>query len=195
MKKDLLHALAISFLVPIFAIPFLVNTNLLDKIPFVSLFLFIAFPIATLVGMAIAEVIGKKLPILLQVARFALVGVLNTIMDFGILNFLILLTGITGGLGIILMNATSFSTSIVNSYFWNKEWVFPTRKGASFITFFLVTLVGLGVNTAIVFIMTTFMSPAFGVSPGLWANIAKALATGVSLFWNFAGYKIIVFKQ
>ena len=186
-KRDIFFALAISYLVSIFSITILVNTDLLDRIPFVLVFLFAAFPIATVFGTLIAILVGKKIPILWQVAKFALVGVLNTIMDFGILNFLILITGIVSGVWIIIMNATSFSVSIVNSYYWNKEWVFPT--------IFLVTIVGLGLNTGIVFVLTTYVHPILGVSPKMWANIAKALATGVSLFWNFAGYKIIVFRQ
>lgn len=194
-KRDVLLAIAIAYLVSIFSIPFFVNTNLFDKIPFVFPLLFAGFPVATLAGTIIAILIGKRIPILWQVAKFALVGALNTVMDFGILNFLILVTGIISGAWIIVMNAASFSLSIFNSYFWNKEWVFPSRKQARFSTFFVLTLIGLGLNTGIVFVFTTYIPPILNLSPTLWANIAKVIATGVSLFWNFGAYKLIVFND
>lgn len=195
MKKDIFYALAIAYLVSIFSIPFLINTDLLGKIPMIFPLLFIVFPLLSVIGVYVSFLIGKKLPILWQIAKFAIVGVLNTIMDFGILNFLILLTGIVSGVWIIIMNATSFTVSIFNSYYWNKEWVFPSRKEAHFLTFFLVTLIGLGLNTGIVFVLTTYVPPFFGFSATIWANIAKVLATGVSLIWNFGAYKLVVFKN
>ena len=49
--------------------------------------------------------------------------------------------------------------------------------------------------SSVVFGVTTFIPPFFGLSPELWANLAKVAATGFSLIWNFIGYKFIVFKK
>lgn len=195
MKRDIFYALAIAYLVSIFSVPFLVNTDLIGKIPFVFALLFIVFPVLCAAGVLISSIVGKKVPLFWQLAKFVIVGVLNTVMDFGILNFLILVTGIISGVWIIVMNAASFSLSIFNSYFWNKEWVFPSRKQARFSTFFVLTLIGLGLNTGIVFVFTTYIPPILNLSPTLWANISKVIATGVSLFWNFGAYKLIVFND
>jgi len=143
----------------------------------------------------VAALIGKKIGILWQFGKFATVGFLNTSIDFGILNFLIAATGVSKGLAIIPMNATSFSIALVNSFFWNREWVFPDRKQANFITFVAVTLIGLLINSGIVYLLTTHVNPIFVSSDKIWANLAKVLATMFSLFWNFAGYKMIVFKK
>lgn len=193
-KRDLVLSLVAALATGVFLLPTLINTGSYNSIPFAPILLFVALPIAAACGMAVAYFIGTKLRILWQFAKFALVGVLNTAIDFGILNSLIFLTGITGGAGIIPLNITSFSTAVVNSYFWNKKWVFGVNK-ASFVVFVVVTLIGLGINTGVVFVLTTFVSPIGVSSAALWANLAKVLATALSLVWNFVGYRLVVFKS
>src|SRR3989344_6814534 len=128
-KADLGYSFAMGFVVGLFLLPVLINTNLYSNLPPTLLFpiLFVALPILSAVGLAFAGLISKKIPLLWQFSKFALVGVLNTAIDFGILNLLIFVTGIASGLAIIPLNAVSFSTAIVNSSFWNKKWVFKTK--------------------------------------------------------------------
>lgn len=194
-KRDLLLSLAAGFITGIFLIPTLINTQILASISYFLLLPSIALPIAYAVGILIANFLSKKIAILFQLAKFALVGVLNTAIDFGILNFLIATTSVTSGLGIILINSTSFSTALVNSYFWNKEWVFAEKKGGNFLTFLAVTIIGLSINTGVVYILTTYVSPVIVTTDTLWANLAKVMATFLSLAWNFLGYRLIVFKK
>ena len=196
-KVDLGYSCAIGFVVGLFLLPVLINTDLYSKLsaPIIFAILFAGLPIIFTIGLAFAEFISKKIPLLWQFAKFAQVGVLNTAIDFGILNLLIFVTGITSGLSIIPLNAVSFSTAIINSFFWNEKWVFKTKKEANFITFLVVTLIGLAINSGIVYAITTFVPPTFVDSQKLWANLAKVLATGISLIWNFTGYRLIVFKK
>ena len=104
-----------------------------------------------------------------QGIKFILVGILNTAIDFGALNLLILLTGITGGWAIVPLNTISFLCAATNSYFLNKFWTFKVRGGLVY--------------------------PLFGLSPKIWVNLIKVLATAVSVTWNFVGSKFIVFKD
>ncbi|MBX4191376.1 MAG: hypothetical protein KW804_01085, partial [Candidatus Doudnabacteria bacterium] len=69
---------------------------------------------------------------------------------------------------------------------WNHE-------GHSFMIFFIVTFVGFLIN----FTLVTFVSVHLHITQiaDLDKNIAKVIATAVSLFWNFTGYKLIVFKK
>ena len=196
-KSDLGYSFAIGLVVGLFLLPILVNTDLYSKLsaPLLLVFLFAGLPIIFTIGLAFAGFISKKIPLLWQFAKFAQVGVLNTAIDFGILNLLIFATGITSGLSIIPLNAISFSTAIINSFFWNEKWVFKAKKEANFITFVIVTLIGLAINSGIVYAITTFVPPTFVDSQKLWANLAKVLATGISLIWNFTGYRLIVFKK
>ena len=145
-----------------------------------------------------AKFIFKKLPVIMQLGKFAETGVLNTIIDLGILNLLMWVSGITSGVWLILMNVLSFSVATTNSYFWNKFWTFEKKEGQAgkeFTSFFVVSLIGIAINTGIVFAGSSFVSPLFGVSAGAWVNIVKLLATVVSMIWNFMGYKFIVFKK
>lgn len=142
------------------------------------------------------QFITKKLS--WQFGKFALVGFLNTGIDFAVLNLLMWSFGIYSGSWLAFFNAIAFSAAVTNSYFWNKYWVFrasATRdKATEFTKFIIVSVIGLSLNTFIVYGFTTLLSPAFGIEPVVWANIGKVLATGVSLLWNFAGYKLFVFR-
>ena len=68
---------------------------------------------------------------------------------------------------------------------WNHE-------GHSFVIFFFVTLVGLGINVLLISFISTNLHLT---NTDLDKNIAAIVATGVSLFWNFVGYKLVVFKK
>ena len=136
-----------------------------------------------------------------QFGKFVVIGFMNTAIDFAILNLLMWWIGIYKGSWIILLNAISFSIAVINSYLWNKYWTFRAKEAdeageiaKEFSQFIAVTLVGLAINTSVVFGITTFVQPVFGLSPEIWANLAKVAATGFSLIWNFIGYKFIVFK-
>lgn len=134
-----------------------------------------------------------------QFSKFIVVGGVNTGIDFAVFNALIYVTGITSGTGIFFVNIVSFSVAVVNSYFMNKYWTFQDlrkeNEDTKFAQFIGVSLVGAGINSSIVAVFTTFVTPMFGLSPQLWANAGKLLATGVSLVWNFIGYKLFVFKR
>lgn len=76
---------------------------------------------------------------------------------------------------------------------------FGQREGAGhqFTGFIVVSLVGLLINSFIIVIATNLISPSLQgtVNADTIKNVAKIMATGVSLVWNFIGYKLIVFKK
>ncbi len=194
-QKDLLLSIFASYVAAISLLPTLINTQYIDKLPYPYVLLFVIFPIVCVVGMQIAHRVGKKYSFLWQMAKFGFVGVLNTAIDFGVLNALIALTSITAGIGIIGLNVLSFLVAVTNSYFWNKQWVFSAGKKGNFVTFLVVTLIGLSINTGTVYILTTYLGPDSNSSQTQWANLAKVIATCFSLMWNFVGYKLIVFVK
>ncbi|MBI4054055.1 MAG: hypothetical protein HY397_01860 [Candidatus Doudnabacteria bacterium] len=61
--------------------------------------------------------------------------------------------------------------------------------------FITVSVIGTIINSSIVGLVTHFLTPVLGLNAPAWANIAKILATGTALAWNFAGYKMLVFKK
>lgn len=135
-----------------------------------------------------------------QFAKFVIVGGINTGIDFLILNTLIYITGIETGRGIFVLNSISFSVAVINSYFMNKRWTFQDKTKTEQVTvkfsaFFIISIIGLVINSIVLTSITTYIPPFFGLSAVLWANIAKLFATGFSLVWNFIGYKLFVFKK
>jgi len=202
-KRNLIYSLILGeasswFLIFVIKNPYVAEFKKLVFLEDVVWWLPVIFPIIFLAGILLAEILAKTIKIIYQIVRFAEVGVLNTFIDFGILNLLIWLTGITGGLAIAPLNAISFLVACTNSYFWNKFWTFEkegtvTRK--EFTQFLVISGIGIGINTGIVVAGTSLISPLLGFSPGAWANLIKVLATAVSMIWNFLGYKFIVFKK
>lgn len=157
----------------------------------------VVLPILSLAGLWAAYFLGKKISVLWQVAKFGLVGILNTLMDLGILNFLIFISGIAEGLPFTVFKGASFSLAVINSYFWNKFWTFRgkgTATGKEFIQFLLVSVTGFGINVGLASLVVNFVGPQFGLTKELWANVGALAAVSLSMVWNFAGYKFIVFK-
>jgi putative flippase GtrA len=193
-KNDIVAILILGEIVAIFL--FLILRSLgFNAFPLGSLF--VALPILALVGVYIAYLIGKKFLIVFQFAKYAIVGLANTAVDFGILNFLMWSSKTYEGKTIILFNVISFSIAAIHSYAWNKLWTFKAKEKTSivgqFFQFVIVSLVGVLINSGIVYIIITWVKPLTGMEA--WANIAKAVATVISLMWNFVGYKFIVFKK
>ena len=132
-----------------------------------------------------------------QFIRFCMVGVLNAIIDFSVLNILSFTTKIYHGPWIILFNTISFIIAVTNSYIVNQRWTFRHNNPKSktqFGKFILVNIGGTLINSAIVFIITTYVSGSTH-HPETWLNIAKILALLPSTFWNFFGTKHFVFHK
>ena len=116
-------------------------------------------------------------------AKFATVGALGAVIDFGLLN---LMRGVFGW-DLIWANTLSVSVAMLNNFIWNRYWSFPesrTRKKRTQLPqFALVNLIGLVINNLIVVGIDAVLVSHVGEP---WSyNIAKAGAIGVVLFWNF----------
>jgi putative flippase GtrA len=85
--------------------------------------------------------------------------------------------------------------ALTNSYLLSKHWTFraPAQPGRRVGRFVLVSLIGVSLDTALVVALTHVMMRPAGITPQLRENLAKALATGGTLLWDFLGYKFLVF--
>lgn len=81
---------------------------------------------------------------------------------------------------------------IIKNYFIKNEF---SRSSSEFGKFVFITMTGMVINSLILYFVSSRIDPPSGFSSLLWANMAKAVATMISLFWNFFAYKIIVFKR
>jgi putative flippase GtrA len=134
-----------------------------------------------------------------QVWRFAVVGVINTAINFAILNLLSVITGIKSGEHVIYLSVIAFVAATTNSFYMNKNWSFHdtdnSHNGRKVSLFLVVSIIGAAINSLVVYLITTHVSAMFGFSDTLWLNVANLAATGVALVWNFTGYKLFVFKE
>lgn len=142
--------------------------------------------------------LSRWLAFFAQFGKFAAVGFLNAAIDFGVLNSLIFMSGINVGIMFSLFKAVSFIVAGTNSYLWNKFWTFKSGQGfvagREYASFLVVSLVGLGINVAVASFVVNFVGPQFGIEATLWANVGAVFGAALGLFWNFVGYKFIVFS-
>ena len=131
--------------------------------------------------------------------KFILIGVLNTAIDFAVLNMLVLAFG-TGNHGWLYLpfKTFSFMVAVVNSFICNKFWVFGHTKHfdiRELVLFLSVSGVGLVINVIAAFSIFQMLSNSQVVSPHVAANIGALAGTIIVLLWNFYGYKLVVFKK
>jgi dolichyl-phosphate beta-glucosyltransferase len=162
-----------------------------------SIIFSLLFSVCIAFGVWLGNFLSKWIPIMLQLAKFAAVGFLNTAINFGLLNLASLVTGITSGVKAGGINIPATIVAACNSYLWNKLWVFKRDTKEGFFhdvpKFALVTAIGILVNSAILAAFTSYIHPMFGFNDQAWLNIGKVVATFVGLFINFVGYKFLVF--
>jgi len=121
-----------------------------------------------------------------QFVKFGIVGVSSTIIDWGIFYLLNYYLGIY----YLIAKVLSFAVSVINSYIWNRRWTFRSdnpNKLSEFGKFMLVAVVGLVLNTYIMFLAVEklHLQYIFGL----------ILATAVVMFWNFLINKFWTFKE
>ena len=164
-----------------------------------KLLLAVFVPIAALICLYISYLLDKKISVIFQAGKYVSVGILNTLLDLGVLSLEVFLTGITSGLFYSLLKGISFLLAVINSYFWNKFWTFkkPTTKETKkeFVQFLIISGVGFGINVGIASLLVNVIGPQAGLRPQVWAILGATAAIVFSMVWNFLGYKFVVFKK
>ncbi len=156
-------------------------------------------PIGFVFGLYLGKWLSVRWRIFTSFSRFVMVGFMNAGIDFGIFNLLMFWTNIEEGAAISTFKGISFIAAVINSYFLNKYWVFEASgsgtKAKEFLTFLVVTVVGLLINVGVTSGIVFTVDPQFGFSQLSWNNIAAVFGSLFGLVWNFIGYRLIVFKK
>lgn len=151
-----------------------------------------------------------------RIVRFAGVGVINTLLDFALLNTMIAITQTHSEqtMRLAVLNAVSVSLVACFSFFMNRKVVFRHSADETpahrIVVFIAITLAGLflvneslftfvlhhdeGLAQFAIDTLRTFHLPQLSDN-FLRPNIAKAIATCGSLVWNYLLYKRFVFKD
>ena len=209
-KRDYKLSILAGFLIGLLMLPILKAAKS-DLYEILRLTILPFFVIATPLGLRIAFYLGQKISIIWQIAKFGLIGVLNTLVDLGVLAFITfffheyfyiesksaIILGITF---YSLYKAFSFIIANVNSYYWNKYWTFEKndspKKQTEFLQFFFVSVIGFTINVFVAsIIFKKFLVSVTGLTTDQLGLIGAAFGSIAGLAWNFIGYKLWVFKK
>ena len=125
--------------------------------------------------------------------RFAIVGALGSLIDFGVMNIL------TNWFHLILVEAgtISFACAVLSNFVWNRLWTYPDSRSRHFLhqlgMFFLVNLAGVGIRIPILHFgeppLFYVFDHSLGVNSGnaefLAKNATLAVAIGIVMLWNY----------
>ena len=126
--------------------------------------------------------------------RFAVVGLIGAVVDFGVMNLF------NKGLGFSLEIAgtISFIAAIISNFTWNRFWTYPDSRTKTIrhqlIQFTVVSVVGLAIRIPLLHFIEPvalkfvnglpFTLPAF--SAQFYSdNLTLAISVLVVMFWNF----------
>lgn len=137
---------------------------------------------------------GSARAIRSQKVRFGLVGVVNTAVDFAVLNMLVLAFGVP----IIAANIASTTVAMIVSFGLNKKAVFRGADSGNLrqiVLFFTVTLTGLWlVQTVVMVNIYNMLIANEGLHVGVALTIAKIIGICFGLVWNYLWYSRVVFR-
>lgn len=119
-----------------------------------------------------------------QILKFGVVGIIATVIDFGVLYIL----SQPLGMDPVLSAGISFCVSLVFNYVASMRYVFTHREDMSrsreFVIFLVLSLIGLAINEAIMAAGVTVLG-----SSALAVMGTKVLATAIVMVWNFVSRK------
>ena len=122
-----------------------------------------------------------------QLLRYAVVGGISFIVDYGSLWLLTEKAGVP----YLWSAALAFILGLVCNYMLSTRWVFGESRISNawgeFAAFAVVGVVGLGLNELIMFGCTEWI--------GLHYMISKIVSTVIVFFWNFLARRFLVFKS
>ncbi len=128
----------------------------------------------------------KNNKLLVQIIKFVIVGGIATIIDYIIFFLLHDLLKVPT----LPSNIASFSISVIYNYIASVKWVFDVKENdpkKQFIIFIVLSIIGLLINTAIVYVTIDILK--------WWSIIAKVLATGIVMVFNFITRKLFLEKS
>ncbi len=126
----------------------------------------------------------KQNKLLMQIIKFVIVGGIATVIDYIIFFILHELLDINT----IVSNIISFTVSVIYNYIASVKWVFEVDKNKDkkqqFIIFIIFSVIGLLLNTGIVYLCTDILK--------IYSLIGKVIATAIVMVFNFITRKIFL---
>lgn len=121
-----------------------------------------------------------------RMIRFAIVGAINTAIDFSIFTVLYYRLAVW----VVPANICSYGVAVTNSYLMHRYWTFADRgerrpSARQFLVFLSFNLVGLSISTVTVWLLTAVMP----------ALLAKTCAIFATFVWNYWSSRTFVYRS
>jgi putative flippase GtrA len=123
---------------------------------------------------------------IIKILRFGIVGVVGMIIDFGTTYVAKEIFKAQR----YVASALGFIIAATCNYLLNRYWTFTSNNpdiATEYTQFIVVSVIGLGINTAILYVLHHNRKMNF--------YVAKLLATAVTLIWNFAANYLYTFAK
>ena len=120
-----------------------------------------------------------------QFFKYCVVGTSSALIDLGGLYLLVEYANFS----VIPAATISFLVAVVNGYAFNRIWTFKSKASnyqKQFVTFLLVALVGLALNTLFMFLFVEQIR--------IWYMFAKVLTSILVLGWSFLANRYWTFE-
>jgi putative flippase GtrA len=125
--------------------------------------------------------------------KFAAVGVIGAVIDFGVMN---LLTQ-AASMNLVTAGTISFICAVISNFIWNRYWTYPDSRSRpiahQLVMFFVVNTAGVAIRIPILHFVeppminvmeSANLSGAF-LPEFLARNLTLAVAVGTVMLWNF----------
>ena len=126
--------------------------------------------------------------------RFATVGIIGAVIDFGTFNILTIAFHLVA----LVAQIISFSLAVLSNFVWNRYWTYPDSRNKTvsrqLFQFLFVSLIGLVIRTLIftrledglVWLSGQVIPGSFFISPTVIGhNLSLATVIILIMFWNF----------
>jgi putative flippase GtrA len=125
--------------------------------------------------------------------KFAVVGVIGAVIDFGVMNLLTQAASMT----LVLAGTISFICAVISNFIWNRYWTYPDSRSRplahQLVMFFVVNTAGVAIRIPILHFVEPPVTNLFeGMklsialsSEFLAKNFTLAVAVGIVMLWNF----------
>ncbi len=125
--------------------------------------------------------------------KFALVGTLGAVIDFGVMNLLSHFTKMS----LVYAGTISFTCAVVSNFIWNRFWTYPESRSRTLLSqlgmFFLVNLAGVAIRIPILHYVEPpllhffegLFHTSYATAEFYAKNLTLAAAVGIVMLWNF----------
>ncbi len=124
--------------------------------------------------------------------RFALVGMVATIVDFALFNAALAGQYNPGTAHLMIAATSGFTIATYTSYQLNSRFTFrAARDNGALSRYFAIAVAGVLIHNIALLALRSALSPDTFIE----LNVTKAGALSVSMLWNYVGYRQFAFRR